>query len=171
MRDIQLANLSEIRQLEKYTNASVQIGNHCMEDHAPTSEFLYYRVILEQNDIDRIFVLYEPGLANLTLDQTCRLKDIISTACKDKRVEQAISGGSSFPKGINLKSDPNMELELVASELYTAPLIIIDGNHRAIAHYTTYGNLHGVPAYVCIHKNISQWKYIPPLAKNLYINS
>lgn len=165
MLDIREANILEIQHLENFTNASVRIGNHCMEDYAPTSEFLFYRVILEKSDTDRMFVLFETGLTKQTLGQTCRLKDIVSSSENIERVKQAINGGNSFSKGVDLKSDPNMELELVASELYNVPLTIIDGNHRAIAHYIIHGSVQGVPAYICVHKNISKWPYIPPGAR------
>jgi hypothetical protein len=150
-------NILEVQRHEEATAANARLGGYKMDTHCPMNEFQCFRVLLEQSDTDRLFLLGQ--FAGRTTGQTCRIRDVKLSAADLSRV------ASFTTAGVDLRSHVGLELVLVCRELYDAPLIIIDGNHRAIAHYLAQRRMQSVPAYVCLHRAISQWSYVPSLAR------
>jgi hypothetical protein len=68
---------------------------------------------------------------------------------------------------IDLRTAASLEIVIVSPDAIDQPLIVADGNHRLIAQYLGFGTVHGIPAYVCIHREIDQWSHVPPLARAL----
>jgi hypothetical protein len=130
-----------------------------MDHHCPTNQLRCFRVQLERQDEDRLFLLGLTEFINQTRDQTCRLRDVFSGASAIQRVASIINAG------VDLRSRSGLELVLVATEPHGAPLIAIDGNHRAMAQFLAHGSMEGVLAFVCVHPAIGQWHFVPPLAR------
>ncbi len=152
-------DISEIQRHEEATASNVRLGGYHMDRHSPANDFQCFRVLLESQDDDRVFLLSLTVFINQTQGLSGRLRDLVPAAL-------AIEGVSSFTTmGTDLRTRAGWELVFVASELHSAPLVAIDGNHRAIAQYLTYGSMEGVPAYVCVHQAIGQWGYVPQLAR------
>ena len=53
----------------------------------------------------------------------------------------------------------------MSAEEQCSPLVIYDGNHRAIAQYFSLGSVQDVPAFVSVHPRVGTWSYVPPLAR------
>jgi hypothetical protein len=160
MKDIKKVDISHAQNHEESTSANVRLGGYKMYEHCPTNEVQCYRVVLEDKDIDRIFLLNEVTFVKLTTGQTFKLSDLTHDAKTLNRV-------NSFLKdGVDLRSHPGLELILVCEDLDTGSLTTIDGNHRLMAHYLTFGSVQEVPAYVYIHTNMNKWYFIPPLARH-----
>ena len=114
---------------------------------------------LERQDEDRLFLLGLTEFINQTRGQSGRLRDLLPTASTVQRVASLITAG------VDLLSRSGLELVLVAADLQGAPLVAIDGNHRAMAHFLAYNSVEGVPAFVCVHPAIGQWHFVPSLAR------
>lgn len=156
---VEEVDIATVQRHEETTASNARLGGYHMDRHCPTSEFRCYRVQLERSDEDRLFLLGLTEFTNQTRGQSCRLRDVLPTASAIQRV-------ASFSSvAVDLRSRPGLELVLVAAELRNAPLIAIDGNHRAMAQFLTYGTVEGVPALVCAHQAIGQWHFVPPLAR------
>lgn len=154
---VEEVDLFEVQRHELATEANAKIGGYRMDLHCPMHEFRCYRAVLESSDLNRLFVMQD--FASLTVDNTCRLRDVMPIAGNLARVK------SFTTSNIDLRLRDGLELMLVGSELFGAPLTAIDGNHRMIAQYLTYYNVNGVSAYICIHPAMSLWPYVPPLAR------
>ena len=150
-------DIAVVQRHEGATASNARLGGYHMDRHCPTTEFRCYRVRLEQSDENRLFGLTE--FINQTRGQSCRLRDVLPGASAIQRVASFITAG------INLRSRSGLELVLVTAELHGAPLVAIDGNHRAMAQFLAHGSVEGVPAFVCVHPAIGQWPYVPPLAR------
>lgn len=150
-------SISEVQRHEEATAANARLDRYDLNRHCPTSEFRCLRVLLEQSDTDRLFLL--GCFVERTTGRTCRIRDVELDPANSHRVASFVNAG------VDLRSRAGLELVLVCRELYDAPLVIIDGNHRAIAHYLTQGSMQSVPAYVCVHQAISQWGFVPNLAR------
>jgi hypothetical protein len=157
MLDVREVDVSEIQRHEEATEADVRLGGEGMDACCRTSEFRCFRGVLEQSDVDRLFLL--PGFKDVTTGASCRIRDLIPDAATLERSLQFVS------EKVDLRSQHGLALVLVCEDLHTAPFIIIDGNHRAIAQYFTHGGLQDVYAYVCVHQALSQWSVVPPLAR------
>jgi hypothetical protein len=151
--------VTEVQRHEQATESNVRLGGYHMDRHCPTNEFQCYRVQLAKQDEDRVFLLGLTEFINLTQGQSCQLRDVVQAASAIPRVVSFIEAG------IDLQSRPGLELVVVARELQSAPLVVIDGNHRAIAQFFSQGSVEGVSAFVCVHPAIGQWPFIPPLAR------
>ena len=152
--------ISEVQLHEEATASNARLGSYEMDHHCPTREFLCYRVKLERQDESHLFLLGISDFMNLTRGRTCRLGDVLPHASKDAGV------WSFMTSDVDLRSWAGLELVLVAAELQGAPLVAIDGNHRAIAHFLAHGSVERVPAFVCVHPAIGKWQFIPPLARS-----
>ena len=151
--------IADVQHHEQATASNARLGGYHMDRHCPTNQLLCYRVQLERPDEDRLFMLGLTEFINQTRGQSCRLRDVLPGASAIQRVASFITAG------INLRSRSGLELVLVAAELQCAPLVAIDGNHRAMAQFLAHGSVEGVPAFVCVHPAIGQWPYVPPLAR------
>jgi hypothetical protein len=151
------ADIKAIRQHELNTGANATVGGYDMDKHCPLDECALHRVRLEAADRERVFLL--PDFRKLTAGHSCRLRDVLKEAGSNPRV-----AAFSNPK-VDLRTATNLELVVVSIATDGSPLIIIDGNHRAIAQYLEYGHLDDVPAYLCIHPHINRWGHVPIAAR------
>jgi hypothetical protein len=155
----QEVSLATVQQHELDTNSNVRLGGYHMDRFCPTAEFCCHRVQLQHSDGDRLFLLGISAFISQTQRDSCRLRDLLPTAA-------SIPNVASFVRdGVDLRSQPCLELVLVGAQLQLGHLVAIDGNHRMMAHYLNHASVEGVPAFVCVHKNITQWSYIPTLAR------
>ena len=112
-------DIAEVQRHERATGANSRLGGYGMDAHCPMSEFRCYRVLLEQGDIDRMFVLQD--FAAHTSNRTCRLRDVVPSAADLTRV-------ASFTTAcVDLRSHTGLELVLVACELNGSPLLCSHG--------------------------------------------
>ncbi len=169
MKIISKVNIAEIRQHERSCRANVTLGSYGMESHCIFNEFQFYKAVLEANDISNLFLL-NCGFASNTHGQTGRLEDIKPETISDSsksRIRAFTKSPTKCEKyTIDLRQSPQLALILLCVEAKDGPWIITDGNHRAISQYLSYGHLHDVTVYLCVHPQISKWPYIPTLARN-----
>jgi hypothetical protein len=162
MENIIEVNISVVRRHEEKTKANVRLGGYMMDACCPTSEFRCYRVCLDQEDDDLLYVLAD--FAKYTKSESCRLRDVMQDAELLERVA-SFKHGHQDRANVDLRSATGLDLMIVSTQLEAAPLIIYDGCHRAIAHYLTYRSMTGVPAFVCVHLAIDRWGCVPVQAR------
>lgn len=153
-------DIPAVQRHELNTKANVQLGGYRMDRHCSTNEFRCYLAQLERADEDRLFLLGLDEFTSQTRGRSCRLQDVLPTASAIQRVSSFVEAG------VDLRSRSDLALILVTTNLHSAPLIIIDGNHRAIAQFLVYGTVQGAPTFVCVHQAISQWHFVPRLARS-----
>lgn len=163
-------DITEVQQHENLTDANARVGGYGMYTYCPAEGFSFYLGHLEQQDWNRLYLLGE--FAKYTDGGTGRVIDISS-----KKLEASTWGrvasfsqpseNSNF-KPIDLRSAENLALLIVTPDASSGPLVLIDGNHRAISQYLTYGIVSHVPAFLCVHLNIMQWPYVPGHARQMF---
>lgn len=164
MKIIDAVSIEDIRRHERCCDANVTLGSYGMDVHCPLDELQAYRVKLDAGDIDSLFLL-NCGFAASTRGQTGKVGDVEREKLSDtstSRVELFLEPPpQSGKRQVDLRCSPEMALVIVCADATRGPWIIIDGNHRAIAQYLKYGNVGDVPAYLCVHSRIYQWRYVP----------
>lgn len=158
MRIAETVSLPVLQAHEKANVANVELGGYGLAIHSPLDEFAIYRATLDASDIDRLFLLAE--FSAHTEGRSGQLRDI--------RPEFARSPNASLALGrnIDLRSEPTRAIVIVTIDAETAPLTIIDGNHRAVAQFLRFGGIGDVPAFVCMHHRVGRWSFIPHLARD-----
>jgi hypothetical protein len=154
-----VVTLDEVQKHEAATNANARLGSYEMDLSCPIHEIRCFHVLLDSDDTQRLFVL--PDFRKHTARCSCRLVDAMPSAA-NVAMERLPPGAISL---LDLRVHSGLELVLVATDLSVAPLIIVDGNHRALAHYMRFRNLDRVPAYIGVHPNMHQWRFVPRLAR------
>jgi hypothetical protein len=157
MKIIELVSLEALQQHEVKTGSNSVLGGYGMDKHCPLTEFELSRVKLESRDVDRMFLLSD--FLPHTDNRSGRLTDVRAVARSIEGVASLISAQ------LDLRLSQHMELVLVSTAAAGAPLTVIDGNHRAIAHYLTHGNMEGVGAFLCVHARVNLWRHLPLLAR------
>jgi hypothetical protein len=163
MKNITSTTLSILGQYEEATDANIAIGrapNHYydLDKICLIAELKVYRATLESDDINRLFMEYG-DFYEATKGGTAMVKDVLPEAASRDRVIQ-------FTKDrFDLRSRPDRPILTVSTDEILGPLIIYDGNHRAIAQYLTYQSVHDIPVFVSVHPRISEWRFVPPLAR------
>jgi hypothetical protein len=168
MEAIKNIHLDQVRQLLERHNSNMRFNNYHLPDFCPENEFQCYKVTFDDEDIDRMSLVENfKDVSN----KTCKLKEINRSAVlaqkeedRGLRVKRLMDGGDQFERGVNLITDQGFEIVLVGRNLCKGSLLIIDGSHRAIAHYLNYGTLQGVSAFICVHNNIAKWGFYKPIA-------
>ena len=123
----------------------------------PPEEFQTERATLEDSDLDRVFAI--PEFGRHTTGGSCRIRDIEKSALSDPRVQQFME------PPIDLRIAPKLELLIFAADPETWPLVVVDGNHRLIAHYWNHRSIEGVPVFICSHPKVATWGFCPPTAR------
>ena len=161
MNSVEKVPLEAVRDHENSTGANVRLGGYDMQLVSPPSEFRVFKATLADADTPRLFLLGITEFAVCTRNQTCRIADLIpEDALRISRVDSFVSGR------VDLPSRQDLALLIVAAEFDSGPMIIIDGNHRAMAQYATWQSMEGMPAFLCIHPNIFNWnKFVPNMAR------
>jgi hypothetical protein len=156
MRVIEDVDVATVRAHEEATDSNVRLCGYDMP--VVLSEVRASRVLLDADDIARLFLLGIGGLDEQTRCETWRVADVLPSARTLDRVWSFIGGC------VDLRARPELSLVIVTAG-DERPLTLIDGNHRAMAQFLAYGTMEGVPAFVCVHPGFAQWSYIPPLAR------
>ncbi|MCI5222273.1 MAG: hypothetical protein D3924_06265, partial [Candidatus Electrothrix sp. AR4] len=163
MKIFQPISLAEIQEHEQRCDTSVLLGSHGMDQYCLLDEFRLYKAVLEPEDTDGIYLI-DGEFVDWTSGKTGRVQDVEYEKIPEptrKRIESFIDPSEqSGKRPVDLRFLPQFAITVVCAHL-DGPWIIIDGNHRAIAHYQMYGSLTAVPAYVCVHSGIGYWRYIP----------
>jgi len=150
-------NVSDVQAHEAATHANVTLGGYQMDRCCPLDEFKAFNVRLEASDIDRLFLL-NCGFAAFTKGQTCKVADVLPGIVPQERIRN-VADKACFPVSAD------QAILIVSADEKCGPLIIYDGNHRAMAQYLMRKTVHDVLAYVCVHRNISEWGFVPPLGR------
>lgn len=135
----------------------------------PPDGYRAVRAILEDSDLDRIFLWFE--FRKHTKDGSAKLTDALPESASEKRISRFIAGDST--KGwtpIDLRTTPNFEAMLLTNDVMRGPLYGIDGNHRLVAQFLSGKGFADVPVYVCFHPKMLEWAYIPETARAWYKN-
>jgi len=156
MQILKEVEVEVVQKHEMEIKANARLGGYDLDKYCPLSEFKAFRVCLERVDADRLYLLSQ--FAEYTKAQTCKLLDALPETASNPRV-------ATFISRIDLRSAVKLELVIISVNARRGPLVIIDGNHRAIAHWLTHKCIHGVPAYVCEHPNVNQWPFLPQSAR------
>jgi len=154
---LKAVDVSDVQGHEAATHANVKLGGYDMDRCCPLSEFKAFNVKLEATDIDRLFLL-NCGFAAHTRGQTCRLRDVLPGIESHQRVRNVIDK-ACFPVSTD------QAILIVSADEKCGPLTIYDGNHRAMAQFLMRRTVHDVLAYVCVHRRISEWGFVPPLGR------
>lgn len=154
---LEAVDVSDVQAHEAATYANVRLGGYDMDRCCLLSEFEAFNVRLEASDIDRLFLL-NCGFAADTKGQTCKLRDVLPGVVAHERVRNVIDK-ARFPVS------PNQAILIVSPDEKGGPLTIYDGNHRAMAQYLVQKTVHDVLAFVCVHRRISEWGFVPPLGR------
>lgn len=154
---LKAVGVSDVQAHEAAIHANVKLGGYGMDRYCPLSEFRAFSVRLEAGDIGRLFLL-NCGFAKYTEGQTCKLRDVLPNLMSHERVRNVVER-ACFPVSTC------QALLIVSADEKCEPLIIYDGNHRAVAQYLTQKSVHDVLAYVCVHCKIKEWGFVPPLAR------
>ena len=142
MRIVSPASLAEIREQERSTDCNSTIGGYRMDWYCPLDECIYFRVVLDEADGCRLYLLGD--FAPCTLG-TCRPSDLRSERFTARTAERV----ASFARGlVDLRVTPCLLPVAVTADAVGGPIVLIDGNHRAIWQHLTHGGLSGVPVYV-----------------------
>jgi hypothetical protein len=157
LRVIESVSLSVVQQHELATGANINLGGYHMDRCCPLPEFRTFKVALDSDDIDRLFILWD--FAQYTAGHTCQLKDVLPLAESEGRVAPFIRDA------VDLRTRHDRAIQIVSDAETGRPLVVIDGNHRAIAQYLMYRTVHDVPAFLCIHPKIGEWSGMPPSAR------
>lgn len=132
-----------------------------MDKLFPADEVQCFHVELTDDDVQRIFLLYEQTFVGHTTGSSCRIIDILSTA-ETMAMERLPVGTKNQ---LDLSRTTNLEPVFVTTDVDHHPFVAIDGNHRLTAHYVRHRGVNGVKAFVIMHKQMFDWEFIPPLAK------
>lgn len=160
---IRPARLAEISSLDDATNANVRLGGYDMDKLFPVTEIECFHMELSEEDVHRIFLLYEATFIPHTKHGTCKIVDILSTA-----EEMATSRLRSGTKNeLDLSVTIAQEPVFVTTNVAKNPFVAIDGNHRLTAHFAQHRSVNGVKVFVAVHKRMFDWHFIPPLARKL----
>jgi hypothetical protein len=159
MTILETVAIETVQAHEQQTGANVRLGGYHMDVICPTKAFQLFRATLDESDLGRLLLLGIPEFAVCTVRGSWRMADLLPNAAIVPRV-------ASFIKDkVELPSRADLALLIVAADAHSGPIIIIDGNHRAMAHYATHKSIQGIPAFVCTHAKIRGWSFVPPSAR------
>lgn len=150
-------------------HSNIRFNNYGMPNCCPKEEIVCYKVILDENDTNRICLV--GNFRNVT-NNTGRLSDIDRLAVlvqetenRGKRVNDFLHGRNEGEAGIDLIGNNNFAPVLVGIDLNEGPLVLIDGSHRSIAQCIRNGSMQGVPAYICMHPNMINYGFYSDFLK------
>jgi hypothetical protein len=117
-------------------------------------------VSLDDDDVRNLVLWFE--FEKHTANSTCNVVDSLPQAAANERISRFIKGDSQqqLPP-LDLRTSVAMEPVIVARALHSDFLYIIDGNHRVVAQQITGKGFRNAKAYVCMHREIDNWEYVP----------
>lgn len=157
--NVRNSSLDEIQAHEFATGANARLGGYGMDEHCPLAEIVCMHVTLSECDLQRLFVL--PDFRKHTRNHSCQLVDVNDSALTAAMERQPVE----MQNELDLTTRTRLELVLVGTDVNERPLVTVDGNHRLLAHYIRHHSVDGVPAYIGIHPNMYNWRFVPSLAR------
>jgi len=152
MELIKSITISEIRSFEEKINGNVRIGGYDMEQIAPIEEGKLSQIALSNEDLNRLYLLKEPTFKDFTKTGDYKLENIIPEVCREKqRVKYWID------QNIDLSINNDWAPVLISNSFESGKIVIIDGNHRATAHFIQHKSINGAFAYLFEHHNVYNW--------------
>jgi len=147
-------DIADVQRHELQTEANAKVGGYGMDKYCPVDEFKTYRVQLERQDWERMYLIGE--FARFTTGITGRVVDIDTKMLEEttkSRVESFYQPPANSPfTPIDLRLTADLALVIVSADANSSPLILIDGNHRAIAQYIKFGAVSLIPAFLCQYR-------------------
>lgn len=121
----------------------------------PPHEHKVFRVILDTCDASRLWLWQDTdGRRKVSVTEANKW-----TAPANERIRRVTCGDTAAGwKPLDLLKSAGFELVLASTSIDSDCLNILDGNHRAIAHWLTKGDFDGIHAYLCVHPKIAPWK-------------
>lgn len=135
----------------------MRLDGYDLDKLCPLHEFKIARCLLETGDIQRLFAVMD--FAKYTEQSSCRLAALLPNADADGGVARFMADN------VDLRRWLGLELIIVSMNAEHGPLLIIDGNHRAIAHHRLHRTIEGVAAFVCEHPRVNDWNRMPSAAR------
>lgn len=158
----------EIVTIQEHLNAtrgSVRLDSPSMTRYA--GEYKGFKGTLDANDLNKLILWWQ--FQKHTVDENCRLTDLLPSASTLPRVRSFIEGDPSKSLApLDMTSAYNMELVLVTNDVPNGWLYIIDGNNRAMAQTIRSLPFQGIPVFVYSHPAMDRWRYIPVYYKRLW---
>lgn len=159
---LRTATLEEIQRHEARTASNIRFGSYGMDQTCPNFEIEFHHGVLQSEDTRRIYVL--PEFCDHTIASSCRIADALPSAAEVACERLAPNSRSK----LDLTAREGLELVLFGLDLESGPLLLIDGNHRAFAHFLRFRSLHGVAAYIGIHSDMLFFKFVPPSVRRMF---
>jgi hypothetical protein len=150
MKVTRTATLKEVQDQEAAVHANIRLGSYNM----PAADtFTLYAGTLDGADLERLFLTAEFG--KLTTDGSCRLNRLKDDARVNvaKRVQGELDLRNVVDRAI-------VALSVARDEM---PLTVIDGHHRLMHQFLTFGTVQDVPLFLCVHAELGRlWRgFIP----------
>ena len=123
------------------------------------SEYQAFHVAMDEGDERKLVLWWENQKA--TKDLNCRLIDSMEGAGNLDRVNSFIHGDGKGRLPADLRTMANKEPVAVTNKLDGDFWYLIDGSHRCLAQFRSGKPFQNVRIYVCVHRRIMQWAYIP----------
>ena len=123
-----------------------------MERIAPIKEGKLSQISLSKDDLSRLYLLKEPTFKDFTRTGDFKIENIIPDVCCEKqRVKYWID------RNIDLSINDDWAPVIITNSFDSGKIVIIDGNHRATAHFIQHKSIDGVYAYLFEHPNVNNW--------------
>jgi hypothetical protein len=158
MRSLENVDITKIEQhlISKHSGVGLErewLPGGALECHA-------HRAHLDHDDIDRIFLWWQ--FSKHSRDETSKLTSVLPKTALEPRVQSFILGDPSRNlKPLDLQTAVGFELVLLTTNLPTGPLYLIDGNHRAVAHFLQGRSFMNVAAFVLSEPRLLEWANVP----------
>jgi hypothetical protein len=156
MKIIEPVSVEVVQAHEVETDSNARLCTYDMP--IKLGEVKALRATLDANDLARLFLLGIGGFDVLTKDRTWRVADLLPTAWTIDRMKSFVGAK------MDLRQRPDLAVVIATANAESGPLVLIDGNHRAMAHFLSHRTVEDLPAFVCEHDGFRQWPYVPPLA-------
>ena len=163
MTDLDEVTIDEVELHLNKHRSNILFDNYELPSICLRSEIKCYRAKIESSDMHKLYLV---GNFHQETNGTCRLieidkDEVINRKDENRSVRLAnlMSGGKDFKEGIDLFEDSDFEPVLFGKDLANGGFVFIDGSHRAIAHFITYGTLVGVSVFICVHSNMVNYRF------------
>lgn len=153
MKAVERVDLSKIQQHLDAMGTGVKLP-------WPVDECQGYRVDLDARDVNKLVLWFQ--FEHDTKGHSCNVTDLLPSAMTKARVKSFIEGNLADGKApADLRTTANIEPVIVANDLVSDLLYIIDGSHRIVAQHLSQKGFQDVPVFICVHPDALKWPYIP----------
>jgi|TARA_R110002124_G_scaffold153408_2_gene320468 hypothetical protein len=148
-----------LRDFELGISANLQTTEENLQKLCPLGEVECFKLVLEESDIQRVFLCTAPDFATYTKNQSFRLIDTCEAARNDPTVSCLLS------KNVDLSKSNKWAPVFISPNYDKGSLVAFDGNHRLMAHFLMHEGTKGVQAFLLVHQNTIDWPWFPDNAK------